>query len=109
MALIDPDEPCPCGSGKTFAECHGPRVRSPVTPEITQTLQLKVIPEPAPNTRAIFIYDGEGTVIMSGVETGLSMNCGNCNAPLIRGLRRDQVSGLVLRCKGCGSFNDTNS
>lgn len=107
MAQIDPAEPCPCGSGKRFADCHGPGVRKPVTPETTKTIRLNVIPEPDPGSRTVFVYDGDGTVVMSGVETGLSMNCGQCNSPLVRGLRRDQIAGIVLRCKACGSFNET--
>jgi len=106
MALIEATELCPCGSGKSFAACHGPRVRKPVVPETTETIRLKVIPEPDPDTRAVFIYEGDGTVVMSGYETGLSMNCGQCNSPLIRGLNRTQISGIVLRCKACGAFNE---
>ena len=26
-SLINPDEPCPCGSGKKFCECHGNSIR----------------------------------------------------------------------------------
>jgi len=107
MSQIDPAEPCPCGSGKTFGECHGPRVRKPVAPEITETIQLCVIPEPDPNTRTVFIYSGEGTVVMRGVETGLSMNCGKCSAPLVQGIPRNRILGVVLKCKGCGAFNET--
>jgi hypothetical protein len=78
-----------------------------MVPETTETIRLKVIPEPDPNTRTIFVYDGDGTVVMSGFASGLSMNCGKCDSPLVRGLNRGQITDVVLRCKGCGAFNET--
>lgn len=109
MAKIDPDEPCPCGSGKLFKECHGPRVRVDEPPTITEREPLSVIPEPDSDTRAVFILTGEGTVVMSGLATGLARCCGTCGAPLIVGLKREQVQGLVVKCNDCGSFNDTTT
>jgi len=106
MAKIEPQEPCPCGSGKTFADCHGPRVKSG-PPPITTHLRLKVIPEPAPGTRAVFEHAGEGTVFFVGEVVGLSLDCGKCGSPLVQGLNREQVMGIVLHCKSCGAYNNT--
>jgi hypothetical protein len=78
MAKIDPNEPCPCESGLLFKECHGPKVRKPKVPDITQTSILTVIPEPDPNTRSVFIYDGEGTVAFTGYQVGLALAGGSC-------------------------------
>lgn len=98
MAKIDPTEPCPCGSGKTFGDCHGPRVVTDRPPVISQRVPLKAIPEPDPNSRAVFIKNGEGSIILSGRETQISLDCGQCGASLVVGLRRDQIRNIVLHC-----------
>ncbi len=107
MALIDPNEQCPCGSGLKYAECHLPRVRDQRPPSITEHCRLQVIPEPDPNTRAVHVLTGAGTVLIAGDARGLSMDCGKCGASLVVGLRREQVQGVVLKCNSCGAFNDT--
>ncbi len=107
MAKIDPDEPCPCSSGRRFADCHGPRVVTNQPPKISETVVLPVVPEPDPGTRAVFIREGEGTVVFQGGTTEIAECCGSCGAPLIVGLEIGQVRGLVLKCNNCGSFNDT--
>ena len=108
MTKIDPNEPCPCGSGKTYAECHASRAISQKQPAVSQVVRLRVIPEPDPNTRAVFARTGEGTVIFRGFETGIAQCCGTCGAQLIVGLRLGQVGkGGVLRCSACGTFNET--
>lgn len=106
MAKIQPDEPCPCGSGKPFRDCHGPRVKTG-PPPITDHLRLPVIPEPDPGTRSVFQKTTAGSVIFAGEETGLSLDCGRCGSPLVQGLRREQVASIVLQCNACGSYNDT--
>lgn len=107
MAKIDPNETCPCGSGKLFKECHGPKVRQPVTPDITQEIPLKVIPEPDPDARSVFIYEGEGTIVFRGFEVGLALCCGQCKSHLVIGLKREQIQNVVLKCNACGAYNET--
>jgi len=106
MAKIDPDEQCPCGSGKLFKECHGPKVKKQVTPDITKELKLKVIPEPDPDTRSVFIYNGEGTIAFRGFEVGLALTCGQCNSHLVVGVRRENIKNIVIKCNNCGAFNE---
>lgn len=106
MAKIDPNEPCPCESGLLFKECHGPKVKQPEAPKITQTISLKVIPEPDPNTRSVFIYDGEGTVAFTGYQVGLALVCGSCKSHLVVGILRENIQNIVIRCKNCGSYNE---
>ena len=72
-----------------------------------RTIRMVVIPEPAPGTRSVINYQGEGTLIFSGAGAGTTMICGKCGAPLVQGMRIDQLQGLVLRCKACGSYNET--
>lgn len=107
MAKIDPNEPCPCGSGRIFADCHGPLVIVDRLPEITERVALKVIPEPDPNTRSVLGKIGDGTIMMHGQDTGIALCCGACGEPLIVGLRIGQVQNIVLKCNGCGAHNDT--
>lgn len=106
MAKISPEEPCPCGSGALFKECHGPRVRNLTPPDIKQRIQLAVIPEPDPDTRTVFEKTGEGTVLFQGFDTELGLVCGTCAAVLAAGLQREQLRAIVLRCKNCGSYNE---
>ncbi len=107
MAKISPDEPCPCGSGRLFKECHGPHVKAPVLPPITSHIRLKVIPPPLHNSRPVFEKTGEGTLLFQGYATGVSFDCGKCSAPLMQGLHPGQVQAIVLRCNACGTHNDT--
>jgi hypothetical protein len=109
MAKINPEELCPCGSGLLFKNCHGPRVKKPEVPVITQRMSLKVIPEPDHNTRAVFMLnnDGDGTIIFAGYDVGLALTCGSCASELVVGMKRESITGIVIQCKKCGSFNDT--
>jgi len=106
MGRIDPDEMCPCGSGMPFRDCHLPRVKKDVPPEITEHVRLAVIPEPDPNSRAVFLREGDGTVVFQGYETGVSQDCGECGACLIAGVPIGAITGIVVRCNACRSFNE---
>lgn len=107
MAIIDPLEPCPCGSGSVYGQCHISRVLKPELLPTTEHVPLRVIPEPDPGTRAGLDFIGEGSLAIVGYETGLSFDCGKCGAPLMRGVRRGQIRGAVLRCNACGAHNET--
>lgn len=109
MAKIDPDEPCPCGSGMRFADCHGPLVQNPVAPEITQHVSLRLIPPPAPNTAAVFekTEGADETRFFVGSETGISYDCGECGSSLVAGVPIERFVGIVLRCAKCGRHNLT--
>lgn len=69
-------------------------------------IRLMVIPEPEPNTRTVFHYTGEGTVVMRGRGKTV-MECGSCGVPLVIGLAVSEISSLVFRCPNCGEFNET--
>lgn len=73
-----------------------------------RSIRLIVIPEPEPGTRSVIEMQGKGTVIMNaGDAPGTTMVCGNCGAPLVKGIRINQLQQIVLRCNGCGSYNET--
>jgi len=74
--------------------------------QTNRRLRMMVIPEPEPNTRAVLIYTGEGTVVMQG-EGNVTMECGNCSAPLIEGVPTGNIQNIVLKCPQCGAFNET--
>lgn len=107
MAKILQDEPCPCGSGSLFRDCHAAKVRIPVPPEIKDRVPLRVIPEPDPNTRTVFEKMGDGTILFQGFETNIALVCGTCGAPLAAGIHPTQMKSVVLRCKRCNAFNET--
>jgi hypothetical protein len=107
MAKIDPNEDCPCGSGQLFKDCHGPKVKKTTTPTITKEVKLQVIPEPDPETASVFHQAGEGTIFFRGTECGTAMVCGKCGSHLAVGMPRSNITGIVLRCNNCGSYNLT--
>lgn len=72
----------------------------------TRHIKLMVIPEPDPDTRTIFVYTGEGTVVMRGTGN-VVMECGNCGVPLVDGIPVSQIRSIVFKCPNCGQFNDT--
>jgi DNA-directed RNA polymerase subunit RPC12/RpoP len=109
MAKIDPTEPCPCGSGAVFGECHGRTLVNDTPRTISARIPLSVIPEPDPGTRAVFVKTGEGTIAFQGTATEKSFDCGSCGASLAIGVREDQMQGMVIKCNQCGTFNDTLS
>jgi SEC-C motif len=104
---ISPKEPCPCGSGQSFKDCHGPKVRKKQELRIERRLALTVIPEPDPNTRSVFQLSGTGTVFIQGIDGPDTLECGRCGAELAIGINASQVRGIVLQCNRCKSFNDT--
>lgn len=106
MVRIDPNEPCPCNSGLLFKECHGPKVKKPQIPKIIHEIFLNVIPEPDPYTREVFLFEGEGTIVFTGYEVGLAMLCGRCKSQLIVGIPRENIQNIVIRCRGCGAYNE---
>lgn len=107
MAKISMDEPCPCGSGTLFGDCHARKVRSPAPPDINVRVPLRVIPEPDPYTRTIIENAGEGTILFQSSETSIALVCGNCGAPLAAGLQSGQIRNIVLRCSQCRAYNET--
>ncbi|MGZ4970821.1 MAG: SEC-C metal-binding domain-containing protein [Methylobacter sp.] len=107
MAKILPDEPCPCGSGALFRDCHALKVRKPIPPDIKERVPLRVIPEPDPDTRTVFEKTGDGTILFQGCDTNIALVCGGCGAPLAEGLEPSQFKGIILRCKQCMAYNET--
>jgi predicted RNA-binding Zn-ribbon protein involved in translation (DUF1610 family) len=107
MAKIDPNEPCPCGSGKLFLECHEPLVIANRPIIINKRIPLKVISEPDPDTRSVFMKMGEGTIVFRAFANETALTCGKCGEALVVGMERNQVQNLVIKCNDCGSFNDT--
>jgi hypothetical protein len=83
------------------------RARGKPTPE-KHHIKLHVIPEPAEGTRTVLVYAGEGTVmIRSEAAPNVLMNCGSCGVRLVQGVVVSQLSGIVLKCNGCGAYNET--
>lgn len=107
MAKISMNEPCPCGSGKLFLDCHAPKVRKTVPPEIKERIPLRVISEPDPNRRTVFEKMGDGTILFQGFDTNTALVCGKCGATLAAGLQPSQIKSIVLRCTQCMAYNET--
>lgn len=69
-----------------------------------ETRRMKVIPEPAPDTRSVLVPTFKGPA-MKG-NGALSYTCGSCDTTLFRNMDYKAVQGLVVKCGGCGSFNE---
>lgn len=107
MAKIDLDEPCPCGSGKIYRDCHISALLQRVLPAIDEEIFLMVIPEPDPNTRTVFESTTENTILFQGYDVGVALCCGKCRSRLTLGIARSQILGIVMKCNRCGAFNET--
>src|SRR5712692_10019425 len=105
MKLVD-EEPCPCGSGRLYGECHKVMLRTTTTVADLSHVPLTVIPEPDPNTRAVWEKIGPETTFVVDRDGRYSFDCGSCGAPLLVLRDCQQVSGIVLRCAACGNFNE---
>lgn len=106
MKLVD-DDPCPCGSGKLYSECHKAMLRTKIPSVGLSHIPLSVIPEPDPNTRTVFEHTDTKTLFFFDPTGRYSLDCGSCGATLLVVSDRQQVSNIVLRCRSCGEFNDT--
>jgi hypothetical protein len=65
--------------------------------------KAKIIPEPAPGTRAVIDQKTLPVAVSSGDVNYL---CGTCGVLLIQGIVGDQFNNLVIKCPKCGTFNE---
>ena len=109
MRQIRPDEPCPCRSGKAYAECHMTRRIAATPTAIKRRIPLRVLPAPDPETRSVFtmLPGASDSVFFVGNETNDAYVCGKCGTPLILGIPLTSFQNLVLRCSQCGEHNET--
>ena len=111
MRQIRPDEPCPCRSGAIYSDCHMDR-RLATSPEaIKRRIRLRVIPEPDPETRAVFqkLAGATDSLLFTGSESTDAYVCGSCYTPLVVGTPLTQLQNLVLRCSQCGRYNEAQA
>lgn len=69
-----------------------------------RTYKMRVIPEPAPGTRGVLMPGFKGPVLTSFGP--LSYTCGACEAVLLKDMDFKQVKNAVVKCGGCGAFNE---
>lgn len=78
-------------------------------------LRLPVISEEEAKGRTVIVYkpdtpEKHPTIGMEGKGPDaprLIMECGNCGAPLVKGLGAHQLQNIVLRCNACGAYNES--
>jgi hypothetical protein len=71
--------------------------------------RLKVIPEPAEGSRAIFVMNEAltGPLAKGGSAKGTDYLCGSCGRVVFEALGSDQrFVNIVVQC-ACGAYNDT--
>ncbi len=69
-----------------------------------RTIVMRVIPEPPSMTRTILVPDFQGPAVVS--EGPLDYICGTCALVLLKGVAVGMVQKVVIRCGGCGTFNE---
>ena len=71
--------------------------------------KLKVVTEPPEGTRAVIRVPEGAPVTGMGGPNSTDHVCGDCGYVLIEGQSRDQqIIDVVIKCPGCGAFNDTS-
>jgi phage FluMu protein Com len=65
---------------------------------------MRVIPEPAPGSRAVLIPQSGAPALRGGGP--LSYTCGKCGNLLLKDLMVEQARSYVVRCGKCGEFNE---
>jgi len=73
------------------------------------TLSMEVVPEPKEGTATVFRVEpnyalADPFLVMQG-QGNTNYVCGACRALLVKSIARGQLTGMVLRCAGCFSFN----
>lgn len=68
------------------------------------TKTLRIIPRPAANTRTVVMKAAAPVITGRGGST--AYRCGGCRLTLVKGIQKARVINVVIRCPGCGSFND---
>ena len=69
-----------------------------------RTFAMKVIPEPAPGSRALLIPPTGAPALRGGGP--LSYTCGRCGNTLLKDLMVEQARSYVVKCGKCGAFNE---
>ena len=69
-----------------------------------RTLAMRVIPEPAPGSRAVLIPQTGAPALRGGGP--LSYTCGKCGNLLLKDLVVEQARSYVVRCGKCRAFNE---
>jgi hypothetical protein len=76
-------------------------------PDRRRRKELRVIPEPQDAARPIVApADAAALNVIGGFDGAPDFVCGSCGRVLTRGARRAEIVRFVLRCGGCGAFND---
>jgi hypothetical protein len=76
-------------------------------PDRRRRKELRVIPEPQDAARPIVApADAAALNVIGGFDGAPDFVCGSCGRVLTRGARRAELVRFVLRCGGCGAFND---
>ena len=106
MAKIEDGDLCPCGSARQYRDCHAQFRLSAVSPSPKFKIQCTVVPEPAPNSRSVFVKTDGDTVFFQGVSDEAWLHCGRCDSPLATGVEKASIKDIVMKCRKCEAFNE---
>lgn len=68
-------------------------------------MKLRVIPEPAPNTRLVFLPDRVPIARGHGLDR---FECGACGDLLLVQTSLRDIGSAVFRCPNCHAYNDAS-
>ena len=69
-------------------------------------IRLKVISQPAPETRVVFRHVGPNPLVSGADRSAPDICCGGCGNPLVTGIAQLVFTNVVLLCQMCGAFNE---
>jgi predicted nucleic acid-binding Zn-ribbon protein len=80
----------------------------------SKNIKLKVVPKPAPKTRAVLDLNSEGITDFSGADAGekdinvvrVNYVCGHCNSIIAENIKDGALKDVVVKCNSCGSYNE---
>jgi phage FluMu protein Com len=70
-------------------------------------IHLKIIPEPSSIFRKVLVINPPEIVFFSG-DGNTNFLCGKCGALLADSIAQGTITGVVLKCNRCQSYNDTS-
>lgn len=73
------------------------------------TLKAKIIPEPKPDTRTVFVASGKLLISNKPFITAngdRNILCGSCGRILLKNILEGQISNIVIKCPECNEYNE---
>src|SRR3954453_8360661 len=64
-------------------------------------IDMVLIPEPEPDTRAVFVFDPTMTGPLMRGNGSVTFRCGRCKRVLLENVGLEQIQNIVFKCPKC--------